>query len=1017
MTAVGAFFLFTTVSIPSVDANTAVTVRIAVHDANAKASAPSYVAMVPPYAPWSRPVAETLTEDGIAEFRVPPGPYQIVAGSDHRGVAIESVVVGGQRRNDFIVQLSAPRLVSGTVRDANGQPLRDAVIADVNAAIEPPLGRLSKLAAGVFVPAWTTTSDSAGNWSLAIPRDVSNPVVITAPGHAVSWSSPAAQKPVAVVLQRGGVVAVTVDRLDPAFVLTLSSDAVTSGVPALWQSQYWARGVDRNVVTWDSLAPGHYDIYAQQPERRTFSKAVKVGSVDVRAGERSDIRAVLPERRAVRDDAMVLFLAGVAADEVRALEAFARDGSGRPVRIRHSVEPSSGGTLLYLDDGGVQSPYFGVTADTLILAPAKPRGDSRDLTPQRAVVHQLAHAGFHVRSADPELALPEAGTAVFHECDGDATITLPAGVRADGTVTFPAPANCASFVVAFDPFGPLTFSKSLPPITPQWLGEFTLHASGSAGIRVVRDDDTPVPDADVRLFARTAASEDSLVPIATRTSRADGWTYFDGLPAARELSVVARTSEGDQSEMARFRVQPRGEATVERLLVPRPASLIVEPLLDTQFAAEFPGARIERIVLDPIRADAAGPVEQPLDGRERVEFSKLRPGQWRVTALIAAGGGMQPIDATEVELRSGESEHITPTLKPLMFRGRVTSRGRGIEGMVDIRGSRRSDIVPSVRTSPDGDFKVLLPRRDIYQVDVRTANPSRLVWIGEVPFVDPAKPIEIPFPDGEILVSVRAGKEPLEGVLVTARSQRDAVEGVQSLQTGKQTSERGEARLEGLLPGRWMISAATADAYAEKNVTITGETTQRIELDLASVPALTGTVRETFGAPVAGAEVECLLSDRGSLPRIIATTTSDDGRFSLTGVVSTHASLLCSVKSFAGVQGYRIVPGVAADLTLPAAVGELRVLSLPRLARLSSLWLVASDGRLINVSDFIHERGNDLALEIPALAPDRWALVRVASVTEWMTLTSGGASSLPALARVSLAPAERKIVDVSTGSR
>jgi hypothetical protein len=659
-----------------------------------------------------------------------------------------------------------------------------------------------------------------------------------------------------------------------------------------------------------------------------------------------------------------------------------------------------------------------VTADKLIVSAASPdaapRGES---APLRTSVHDLGRGGVHVRSGEPDMPLPHAGTAVFYRCGQVPSITIPLDVKQDGTVTFPAPANCESLVLGLDPFGPLTFARSIQPVTPQWLGEFTLHAAGAAGARVVTDDDAPVADATVTVYARTAQNAESLVPLDRKSSGADGWVHFGGLPAARELAVIAEDKEGGRSATERLRVQARGETTIDRLLIPRPASLTVTPRLDPQFLAEFPAGRIEAVVLQPSEVDAVETLSQPLDGKESVEFTKLRPGRWRLTALISSGQGLQPIEGEGVDLESGEAERIAPTFKPLVFRGRVTARGKGVEGMIDIRGSRRSDIVPAVRTSANGEFTALLVRPDVYQVDVRTQNPARLVWIGEVPFTDPARPVEIAFPDTEIAVTVRAGKEPAAGVIVSAQSQRDAVEGMQSLQTGRQTDARGEARLEGLLPGPWVVSArgeSPGDAYAEKNVLVEAGTTARVELELTAAAALTGTVREAFGAPVAGATVDCVLPAGNGTAQLVSADTGDDGTFSIGGNSATKSAVFCSVNSFAGSQGYRVTPGQPVELLLSAAPAGLRVLALPRVNRLSTLWLVSRDGRLVHVSSFIGDNGTSAVLEIPALAPEAWSLVRVSSLAEWTALANGGASTLPRIGSVSLEAGQRKTIDLAT---
>lgn len=996
------------------------TVRVVVSSASQNTLVKNaYVALVPSYSPWSRPLAEAVTTDGTASFLAPEGVYQVMAGAAGRGVTIETIRVGSRHKSEIKIELWDLKIVTGTVRDERGRPLKSVTIADVNAIVEAPLGRLSQLAKTVFGATWKTTSKEDGTWSLPLPHDANNPISAEAAGYATGWASHKVDDSASLdfVLKPGGTVIIAPDRLDPEFVITLSAVDDKPSVPAGWQAQYWARVVDRSLLEWQALPPGDYEIYAQQPDRRTFAKATKIGSASVQPGSRHEIRIVLPPKQP-RMDAAVMFLESFARDSGDQLEAFGRDSAGAPRATAHAFEAASGGTLLYVKTAGVLPPFFSTTTERFIAGATE--NDVAALStgkPLQASVHELGRGGVHVRSGEKDLGLPLAGTAIFHKCGDTATITISIEVRKDGTVSFPAPANCASVVLQFYPFGPLTFARPIRPAGPEWLGEFILYASGAARIRVVDDNDSPVSDAKVTVYARTAPADESLVEIATGSSRPDGWASFEGLPAARELAAVARNADGDRSATERFRVQALAETTIDPLVIQRPATLIVEPKLDPQFLAEFPAGRIEAIVMQPRLTGAGDSVDQSLAGRERVEFRSMRPGWWRMTAVINSGSGLQPIKGDDVELKSGVAAHITPMFKPLVFRGRVTAHGKGVEGMIDIRGADRSDIVPSVRASASGEFSTLLSRRDTYQVDVRTQNPSRLVWIGEVPFVDPSRLVEITFPDGEIVVAVRAGKQPAAGVLVTARSQREAVAGMQTLQTSKQTNEHGEARLEGMLSGPWVVSARREGhgGYAEKSVVVAAGSDVRLELDLVDAGALTGTVRETFGQPVAGAGVNCILVGRDGIAQLISARTGDDGTFEIGGNTVTTAPVLCSVNSFAGVQGYRVMPGQATELILPAGLAELRIQSLPPVNRLSSLWLVARDGRLVDVSGFMRPNGNTATLEIRALAPDEWRLVRVASLADWAALAGGASSSLRTLARVSLEPGQRKTIDFSEG--
>jgi hypothetical protein len=969
----------------------------------------AYVGLVPPDRPWSRPLAEGIATDGSWILAAAPGKYRFVVGVAGRGGAVtEAIEIFADRTNDVPIQLPAMKVLSGFVRDEQGRSLTHALVADVNGIIEPPLGRLTELAMSQFGTSWRTSAGEQGVWSLSLPVEAVNPLVAELPGYAIGWHpyDPNRAGPVQFVLKRGGMLGVAVDRLDPAFILTLAARDRASAVPASWQAQVWARKVDQARLEWTSLAPGEYDVYAQQPDRRTFSKAVKVGTVSVKIGETSELRVALPATEPVAPNVSTLFVDGNTRKALQPLEAFGRASSGLPIRLPHSLEASTGGTLLYVRASKAESPLFATTSETFIVAAAEPDSTKAVAT----AVYELGHAGLHLRSGDLALTLPHAGTATFH-CPNDSTVDIPVEVRKDGTSLFPAPAGCSSVVLQFEPFGPVTLARPIASVQSTWLGDYTLYAAGEAGLHVVNDDNAAPAEAAVTIYSSTENNA-TLIPVAAGTSQPDGWVYFDHLPAGRQLVAIARNGEGDQSLPRAFSVQPRMRTTVDRVAITRAATLLLEPRLDPAFLQQFPTAHIQAVVIEPDQGFGVQKVTRDVE-ESRAEFRRLTPGRWRMTALISTGATAQPIRGEDVTLSGGETRHLSPTFKPLVFSGRLSAGGKGFEAMVDIRGRDRTDVVPAVHTSAEGRFQVLLPRRDVYEVDVRTNEPIHLVRVGEVTFADPEVPVAIEMPAAQLLVSVRRGGDPLPAISVSARGDRDVSGGIQNLRALAITDAGGEARLEGLLPGNWTVEARDdAGRYARKSLTISSDDPPAsAELVLEKEPAINGVVRASMGAPIGGATVECVLSVEGGPAQLVSATTADDGTFSIERKAEPGA-VPCSVSSFLGVQGYRFVPGETKDLVLPQRPAELRILSLPPVDRLSMLWLVSDDGRLVNVSRYLRPGADSYALTIPALAPGDWTLVRVSSINSWTSLTRGEVSALPAIAAVSLRPGQAKSIDL-----
>lgn len=962
----------------------------------------AYIALVPPDRPWSRPLVETVAADGKASFDVPPGKYRITAAAAGVGGAVTqptTISAHDATAGNIAITLLPPRLLTGTVRDEEGRPLRDVVVADVNSVIAPPHGRLSALAMREFGASWRTASGEDGAWSLSLPREAVSPIVAEAPGYAVAWRAHDADLK-ELELRRGGGLRVLADRADPAFILTLATPG--GEVPASWQAQYWARAADRDVLEWSSLAEGLYEVFTQQPDRRTFTRAVRLGSILVKRGETSELRVTLPPATPVAANVRTVFLDGTTRKGLDTLEVFAGDANGVPTRIEHALETSTGGTLVYVSTAAPHA--FATTADSFFFAALDP--DPLRAAP--ATAHDLGHAGLHIRSGEEELALPRAGIARFHRCAGDTAVTMPVAVQKDGTTLFPAPSGCESVVLQFDPFGVVAVSKPIAAVQPTWLGDYTLHAPGTAGIHVLNDAGEPVGEATVTVSATTDAGA-RLISLGTAKTAPDGWIDFERLPAGRQLVAAAQNADGDQSPPESFRVQPRARTIVDGVTIARAASLTLEPRLDAGFLERFPEGYVQAVVLDAEDANIARISKEVVEGR--VEIPRIAPGSWRMTALISTGRGAQPVRGGVVTLESGETRRESPKLTPLVFTGRVTEDGKGFDGMIDIRGTERTDVYPAIATRAGGFFEVLLPRRDVYEVEVRTAEPFRVVSAGDVAFHDPAQPVVIELPASEVVVVVREGDAPVPESFVAARGNRDSVKGMQSLRAGATTDRRGEARLR-LRPGSWTISASDGlGRHARKQVAVSRDEPARVDLTLDSRSTLSGAVRELFGAPAAGATVECAIPDANGSAQLETATTADDGTFSIEHDAGP-SPVFCSVNSSFGAQGFRVAPGEMRELVLPERTGRLRIASLPRSNRMQMLWLIAKDGRLVNVSRYIRPGSETDSLEVPALAPDDWTLVRISSTTNLAALTRGAATALPTIATVSLGPGQTKSIDL-----
>ncbi|HEY0156686.1 MAG TPA: carboxypeptidase regulatory-like domain-containing protein [Thermoanaerobaculia bacterium] len=968
----------------------------------------AYVALVPPERPWSRPAAEKIAEGASVILEVPEGEYRVLAGARGKGMkASETLHVLASAKNEVRVALPGLRPVSGTVRDEAGRPLAGVTIGEVNGFVEAPLGRASELAARHLGADWSVQSAADGTWSLPLPADTKNPIVAEAAGFATTWHvrPEGESEPVALVMKRGAALRATFDREAPDLAVTLTAKGETDAVPPAWQAQFRARRVSKTTLEWPSLAPGEYDLHVQQWDPRTFSPAVKLGTVSLESGAAAEVRHALPHPKPAPKSVGMVLVRPMPQFDPSTIETFGRDGRGGPRSVPRVAERVSGGTLLYLDTTGVTEPFFGTTKDhRFVVLPVNADGRVAEAT-----VMDGGGASLLVKTAG-DSALPFAGTATFHQCPRK--VAVPVAVGKGGRVELPAPAGCMNFVLDFEPYSPLVFTRQLPMGDPAWLGEFTLYASGRAAVHVVTGEGAGVAGATVSVSAQTAGGGHGSVAVAEQQTGPDGWARFDRLPAGRALAVSARTADGDQSVVENILPDPTREAILDPLRVPKAATLVVKPKLDPDFVAQFPGGHILFLMLEPIDGDGERRT-QPAEGVERVEFTRLVPGRWQLGAMVSAGRGSQPVFGEQLDLEPGETLEVDAAFEPLVFRGRVVGKSDDLTGNIAILGSRRSDVVPSVPVASTGEFVAILPRRDTYLVGFMPRAVPQMVWVGNTPFADPSQPVEVRLPQGVIVARLRQNGRPLAGATVMARLQDQPDSTVTAFPV--KSGADGQARFEGLLAGRWVVSVLGA-GHAQKSVTVSPGEPAHADLEVTDGLAVSGMVSDTFGSPVAGARVACLLPGPDRLPYVRTATTGDDGSFAIEDRAGGRATVPCSVTSFHGAQGYRVVAGEPARLVVPSNPAALHVSSLPAIDRFSSLWLVSRDGRLIDVSSYSSRTPGPVTLTIPALAPDAWKLVRVSSPGDWMALASGG-GPLPGIADVTLEPNERKTVDLKTTGR
>lgn len=992
-----------------------ITVTVRVRTTGGEPVAGAYVALVPVWRPSSRPLAEEVADKGVSVLRVLPGTYRLIAGA--RGYAVSQqgpIAVSEKGGTELAIALPALKSAGGTVTNDAGNPVAGARIATVNGAIPAPLGTLSELAVRHLAADWSTTTDERGRWELRLPEGAV-PLLFEAAGRAAEWRIRPADDAATldVSLSKGAMLQVTTDRVDRDLILTLSREdsKAAEGVVAAEDPRVWARWTKTNLLTWSSLPPGVYGVYAKYPDPRYFMQtAAKLATVTLAPDEEKAVQVVLPALRRPVTTSTAMFVRGISrANLGEGLAVFGRNATGNRQRAEHFVEEVTGGSVVHVKTEDLLPPFHAVTADrffSTIPDVAEARQDV-NAEPWPAAVLPRADAHLHLRFVEKDLQAPHAGVAVLRNCDKADRITVPIEIRADNLARFTAAAGCQSTVLEFEPFEPVVTGTVLLP-GDQSLGEYTLRGAGSADVHVVRGPGgTLVADATVRAISDELGGGRAVV-VKEGVTNDRGWTLLSGLPAHSSLRVIAETPEGDKSDPAALRLRPREHGLIDPLTITEPAVLVVDTRIDEAFLARFPAARIVTLLVRPADPDRHAERRQentPKTGDTSTRFERLHAGKWLVSGAVSVAGTYSVVEIAAVELKTGETRHVEATIAPNVFEGVITSNGKGVAARVIIQDRGRTLYFNS---DAAGMFHAVLENRGTYRVAAaRLSAQANVIPIGNVAFTDPSRRIEIAIPPtGGVKVRVRLGERPVPGALVWVSRRTDAGVVEQLTRRVRTTNVNGDATFDDLAPGAWTIAAHDKENRrgAEETITVSGGKSVPVDLELAGSAAIEGIIRDLGGSPLPRARVDCLfVGSTGRADR--ASTDSDtEGAFAIDLPAAAPRSVLCGVIGPLGtVDAFKSTPGQPVELTVSGATATLRISDWAEYANPEMVWLVASDGRIISLNTVAMKLGRFGApLIIPALAAGRWRVVRIDSVPQWSTLAGGMGVSLPALAEITL---------------
>jgi hypothetical protein len=679
------------------------------------------------------------------------------------------------------------------------------------------------------------------------------------------------------------------------------------------------------------------------------------------------------------------------------------------------VQQTVGGTVLYVNPDSVRTPLYAVTADRFIGAVFDVRDTEAEdsaVPPVPAVLQPRADAYLVFRSPEKELPLPRAGLAVLHDCSKTIPrISVPIRVKS-GLAEFTAPAGCRNAVLSFNPFEPVILTKPLRA-GHQSVGEFVLRAAASADVRVVREPgDVVVPGAIVRVMALSDDwSSRERIPAAEAESGADGWAHVEGLPVLRSLQFVAQAPGGELSLGVEGRAEPRGRLTIDPLSIPKPATLVVVPKLSARVRELFPSARVPIVFVEPVdllRAALEKQEQKPSD-ESPLRFEPLKPGTWRAAALVEVGGTYAFVKIAEVELKAGETRRLDSELEPAVFRGRVTSGGKGVAAKVTLESrSVPHSTQQSFESRTDGTFYAVLPDLGTYSVIAyRLDSQSNDIPLGEMDFTDPSHPIEIVLPaTSTAVIHVRAMGKPVANANVWISQTRNGLGRIEHDARGRSTDSAGDVKFEQLVAGEWIFSTGDqgSGSGAEKSVVVREGEDSDVTLDIGPSNAIQGSVHDAAGVAVQNARIDCVVLGTTGAPSRSGSATDADGKFTIDTRSELSAPALCSVIAPSGVvDAFKATPGEAATVQLPSSTGALRISDWTKWNSPGAFWLAASDGRVISLSA-VEEVACRFGppLQIPALAAGHWQVIRLQSIPQWVALAMGQGGALPAVAEVNL---------------
>ncbi len=500
----------------------------------------------------------------------------------------------------------------------------------------------------------------------------------------------------------------------------------------------------------------------------------------------------------------------------------------------------------------------------------------------------------------------------------------------------------------------------------------------------------------------------------------DGWFRFSGLPEGDYLLV---TSAPDFSVgCRRVTLSEDAETVVGDLEVPRPVTL----LLSVTGASNLPSESKVAIVVTP---EACGhplmdlSVVASIPPGGDIPLEPMLPGHLRVEPTVITPSGLAAtVDQLTLDTFPGEVRSFVLDLSGSLFSGTVTFRDEPVAASLELRGHQDDEPLRSAAQSgTDGEFSVILKEPGLYDVRVLAENPQLDTVVSQVPFSDPEEAIEIVIPDTAIRGTVVSEDgEPVRHAEVEGRllgddsDARDLSSPLRVFRARTTSGQDGWFALEGLVPGRWVVTASQGDLSSDSTrIEVSdGESIENVVLTLKEELNIRGTVRTTRGVPVRSSHV-ILVAGGSGLESAVALTDASGG---FTATLGAKAGQRANVAIIGGTGvswcGRQDIAEEMA-LVLPTAGGTVVCSSGPKgpLSTPRKLALIRTDGSFLGITELLTFGGAQLShseeqavLTIPGLAPGQWRIVQITSPAEYFPVINGDGLQLAPLAEFSAVP-------------